>query len=90
MPAFRILLCVHCWSTAWMHIGNDIRQVLRNQGRSVTWLARELHTVRENVYDIFRRESLDTDLLRRISIILGHNFFKSISRNIDHDLHQRL
>jgi hypothetical protein len=34
-----------------------------------------LHCDRTNVYDIFKREGIDTRLLERISIILNRNFF---------------
>lgn len=37
---------------------------------------------RQNVYDIFRRESIDTSLLSRISAALGHDFFKDLSDDI--------
>lgn len=69
-----------------MHIGRRIEQELRLQGRSVSWFARQLPTSRVNVYDIFRRESVDTRLLMRISILLNHNFFTHLSRELDNIL----
>ena len=45
------------------------------QERGVSWLAEKLHCDRTNVYDIFKREGIDTRLLERISIILNRNFF---------------
>jgi len=59
-----------------IHIGNIIEQVFRDQGRSPSWLAKQLHCDRTNVYNIFKRESIDTALLVRISNILQHNFLK--------------
>ena len=61
------------------HIGQIIEKELHRQERSVTWCARRLYCDRTNVYNIFRRQSLDTELLLRISIILEYNFFQIYS-----------
>lgn len=66
-----------------MHIGQMIEQELRRQGRSKAWLARELNTVRGNVYDILRRESIDTALLTRISLLLDHNFLADLAATLN-------
>lgn len=58
-----------------VHIGKLIEEELRSQGRSVSWFAGKLYCDRTNVYSIFRRKSIDTDLLIRISRILDYNFF---------------
>ncbi len=58
-----------------IHIGKLIEEELRRQGRSVSWFASRLYCDRTNVYSIFRRKSIDTDLLIRISHILDYNFF---------------
>ena len=63
-----------------MIIGEIIQQELRKQERTVTWLARKLNCNRQNVYDIFRRRTIDTELLMRISCILKVDFFKMYSR----------
>ncbi len=65
-----------------VHIGMMIELELRAQERTVSWLARKLCCNRQNVYDIFRRESIDTSLLSRISAALGHDFFKDLSDDI--------
>ena len=57
-----------------INIGSIIEQVFHEQGRSATWFAEQLHCDRTNVYNIFKRESIDTALLVRISNILQHNF----------------
>ena len=56
-------------------IGQRIEEELRLQERSVSWFARKLCCNRQNVYDIFRRTNIDVELLLRISLILGRNFF---------------
>lgn len=58
-----------------IHIGKAIKAELQDQGRSVKWFAEKLCYERTNVYNIFRRKSIDTDLLYRISEILEHDFF---------------
>ncbi len=58
-----------------VHIGKLIEEELHKQERSVTWFAKKLCYERTNVYSIFKRESIDTALLVRISKILHHNFF---------------
>lgn len=61
--------------TNQVHIGEIIQGKLREKERSVTWFAKKLCCVRPNVYKIFRKESLDSSLLLRISIILDEDFF---------------
>ncbi|MFR9603416.1 MAG: hypothetical protein SNG02_06045 [Rikenellaceae bacterium] len=61
------------------HIGKIIEAELKRQRRSVTWLAQQLYCDRTNVYSIFKRQSLDTKLLFRISLLLKCDFFKEYS-----------
>lgn len=58
-----------------IHIGKIIEAELHRQGRSVTWFANRLYCDRTNIYSIFKRKSIDTELLLRISDVLDHNFF---------------
>ena len=58
-----------------IHIGQIIEEELHRQERSVTWFANKLYCDRTNIYKIFKRGSIDSDLLLRISNILSHNFF---------------
>lgn len=69
-----------------MHIGRHIRYVLKSQGRSISWFARNLNTVRGNVYDIFNREFIDTNLLSKISLLLEYNFFEDLATEIENEL----
>ena len=67
----------------WMiHIGELIKEELFRQQRTVSWFARNLYCERTNVYSIFKRKSLDTDLLFRISKLLQHNFFQHYSEEL--------
>ena len=58
-----------------IHIGREIENELRRQGRGVTWFAQMLPCDRTNVYNIFRRQGIDTVLLQRICVVLNRNFF---------------
>lgn len=67
-----------------VHIGKMIREVFNRlpKGYNIGWFARELNCNRSNVYDIFNRPAIDTELLRRISLILRHDFFRDLSDNV--------
>lgn len=58
-----------------IHIGNLIKEELERQERSVSWFARKLCCDRSNIYKIFKRATIDTELLLRISLVLNHDFF---------------
>lgn len=58
-----------------IHIGQMIEAELHRQERSVIWFAKKLYCDRTNVYSIFKRQNIDTDLLMRICYILNCNFF---------------
>lgn len=59
-----------------MHIGKLIKQQMEEQGKTVVWLARQLSYSRTNVYKIYEKPSIDTDVLMRISVILKYDFFQ--------------
>ncbi|MBO7469413.1 MAG: XRE family transcriptional regulator [Bacteroidales bacterium] len=61
------------------HIGHLIKLELRNQGRTITWLAKQLECSRQNAYKILNRPWIYTDLLLKISGILDYDFFKCFS-----------
>lgn len=66
-----------------IHIGEVIRQELKRQRLSAQWLAEQLNCDRTNVYNIFRRPTIDTSLLFRISIILQIDLFSRYSELIN-------
>lgn len=57
-----------------VHIGHLIKTVFDESGMTVSELARQLHCERTNVYTIFRRRTVDVELLAMLSEILNHNF----------------
>lgn len=68
-----------------MHIGKLIKQQMEEQNRTVSWLAHELSYCRTNIYKIYDKKSIDTDLLLRISSILGYDFFAAYSEELQKD-----
>ena len=60
-------------------IGILIKEELEKQERSITWFARKLSCDRSNIYRLFQKESIDTNLLVRMSILLGKDFFSDLS-----------
>ena len=64
-------------------IGTLIREELRVQRKTAVWLADELGCNRSNIYKIFNRRSIDSELLLRISNALGRNFFQPYLDRLD-------
>lgn len=59
-----------------MAIGKQIEKVVREKRWSITEFAREINTNRNNVYHIFGRRNIETELLQRISNVLDFDFFQ--------------
>src|SRR5689334_21512610 len=57
-------------------IGKKIKEVFDNSDIKLNEFADQLGMVRQNVYRIFERTTIDTDLLIKISKILDHDFFQ--------------
>lgn len=60
------------------HLGHKIKSVFEQKQMSVSEFARQIHCERTNVYTIFNRTTIDTDLLARISRVLEYNFFEDV------------
>ena len=59
-----------------IHIGHLIQTQLKADQRSASWLAREIGCSRNHLYKVFRKPSLDGELLLRISKAMNFNFFQ--------------
>jgi len=70
-----------------IHIGKLIWDKLKEDGYSVSWLARKMSCDRTNIYRIFDKPHIDTGQLIRISRILRFNFFIHFSNFIDDVAH---
>lgn len=63
-------------------IGLLIKEELDAQERGVAWFSRKIHLDRSNVYRLFQKSSIDTELLRRICIVLEKDFFALYSQSL--------
>lgn len=64
-----------------INIGSMIENEVRKQQLDITKFASLIYCSRKNVYDIFTRNDIKIDLLRRISQVLNHNFFMDLALN---------
>ena len=62
-----------------MHIGQHIKEVMRQQGVTATKLAEDICCARTHVHRIFCKDSIDIALLERISTALDYDFFRDLS-----------
>lgn len=61
-----------------IHIGKLIGKVVKEHGIQKSEFARRINKTRQNVDDIFKRESIDTELLFNISTVLKYDFLNII------------
>lgn len=63
-----------------------IRAELKAQGRTVTWFAQAIHTDRTNVYKILSKDTIDLQLLIRISKLLHRDFLQDVSKAMGNEV----
>jgi hypothetical protein len=71
-PKIRCRTSRYFWP---MHIGQQIKARAKELRIGSTELARLINTSKQNIYGIYLRESIDTDLLMKLSKALKFNFF---------------
>ena len=59
-------------------IGQIIEERVRLQNMDVTEFAKKIGVERSNAYNIFKRESIDTKLLKKIGQVLNYDFFQDL------------
>lgn len=67
----------------FMHIGQHIKKVMRQQGMTATQLAKDICCTRPHIHRIFRKENIDIALLERISTALDYDFFRDLSEEFN-------
>ncbi|MBP5796979.1 MAG: XRE family transcriptional regulator [Bacteroidales bacterium] len=77
------------YPTGHLHIGQLIQDQLKKDQRSVGWLSRQIPCSRNHVYKLFKRPSLDGELLLRISIVMQFNFFQYYTTEFLQSLKER-
>jgi len=72
------------------HLGAYIKNKVKERGLTVSEFARRIHCTRRNIYQIYKKNSLDSNLINRISqaldIDLLSNFNKTSSKNFVNDI----
>ena len=63
-----------------INIGENIKEELDRQERTISWLARKLNRTRTYVYRMIKKNSIDTSVLAQISQLLGRDFFQELSQ----------
>ena len=58
-----------------IHIGDIIKQKLKEKERSITWLANKMGYTRSSIGKMLKQEHIHAELLLRISHILEYDFF---------------
>ena len=71
-------------------IGKKIKEEVEDRGITVSEFARRINKSRENAYDIFKRETIDTGLLVSISEVLEHDFFQYYSRPVVEEFERKI
>ena len=62
-----------------MHIGQHIKEVMRQQGITATQLAKDICCARTHIHRIFLKDNIDIALLECISTALDYDFFRDLS-----------
>lgn len=62
-----------------VHIGEEIKKRAKELRIGPTELAQLVNSSKQNIYSIYKRKSIDCDLLYRISLVLRYDFFKFYS-----------
>lgn len=70
-----MLLCGNNTQDMGIHIGKIIQATIKSQGISVVSFALQINCTRRNLYQIFKKDHIDTALLQIISDRLGVNLF---------------
>lgn len=68
-----------------IHVGQEIRRRLEEKNCTVVWLAQQLSCSRTNMYKIFEKPHLDSEMLLRISVVLDYDFFALLSNQLRKD-----
>ena len=65
------------------HLGQRIKEELARQGRTATWLAKQVHCTPENIYKTYRQKWVTMPMLFEISKALDYDFFKECSAYLE-------
>lgn len=66
-------------------IGKLIQKKMEEKELTVVWLSKEVPCSRANIYKLFNKTTIDTEMLFRISHIIGFDFFQYYSQGLNKD-----
>ena len=69
-----------------IHIGQMIQAKMKADGRTAQWFSQQLNCAVSNIYKIYERPSIDTDLLLKIAQLLQTDFFAYYSNMLKKSL----
>ena len=61
--------------------GALVKQKLKEQERTASWLAKKIHCSRTNIYKIFEKDTVHAALMKQIGTALDTDFFAYYSGN---------
>ncbi len=56
------------------HQGEILQEAIKNSGISITRIVEELGITRPTIYRRFKDETLDANFVKKISLVIGHDF----------------
>ena len=68
-----------------LHLGKKIREYAKLKGIKHTELAQRINTSKQNIQNIYRRQSIDVLLLVKICNVLEYNFFEDYLAQLEFD-----
>jgi plasmid maintenance system antidote protein VapI len=68
------------------HIGKLIQKEFKKTHHTVIWLAKKVGYSRNNIYNIFEKETIDTGVLILFCRALHFNFFKYYDKYVDEEI----
>jgi len=73
-----------------IHFGKIIKEKVKRSGMSITEFAKKINISRPAVYQLFQKKSVDCELIRKISILLGENLFCDIYNEVQKTLPENI
>jgi hypothetical protein len=64
------------------HIGNRIKEKLKEEGHSVAWLVKQLSCERSSGYKILKQPHIHPERIKEISRIVKYDFFIDYSADL--------
>jgi transcriptional regulator with XRE-family HTH domain len=69
-----------------VHIGKELEERFKVSGMTVKSFASRIGRSPKNIYELFERPSIDTQILKKASEALHYNFFKLYCDDLDKEM----